>query len=198
MSGIGSISDIDGMNNSMSMNRSNKHISPLTSSIASPTLRVALWIASLAFGSGCVSVNIGPGKTERSADVTFAAPSTPFEPIDGSKADGAWQNRKNGNTISFLSTCNDPADPTLEAVARELFTDLRDAKTITSETTTFNGREALLTEIEGRVDGVLTRIRALVFKKNACLYTLSYIGVARSFGEDRVGFDRFLKGFQAP
>lgn len=176
------------------MNRNSKHIL----SVASLALWAALWIAYLAFGSGCVSVNIGPGKTERSADVTFTAPDAPFSPIDGSKADGAWQNRGNGNTISFLSTCNDPADPPLEAVARELFTDLKDAKTIANETTIFNGREALSTEVEGRIDGVFTRIRALVFKKNACLYTLSYIGVARSFAADRASFDRFLKSFQAP
>ena len=64
--------------------------------------------------------------------------------------------------------------------------------------TASNGREALETEVEGKLDGVMTRIRALVFKKNGCTYTISHIGVPRTFEEDRGRFTEFLGNFQAP
>ena len=45
---------------------------------------------------------------------------------------------------------------------------------------------------------MLTRIHSLIFKKNGCMYTLTYIGVPRAYDSDRAIFDEFLKGFQAP
>lgn len=149
-------------------------------------------------GAGCVSVNLSTGKTVRSTGVTFQPPTTPFEPLASTKADGAWQNKANGNSISYFSSCNDPADPPLGAVAQELFADMANLKTIRSQTLSYNGREALSTEVEGQVDGVPTRVQSLVFKKNDCLYTLSYIGVAKNFGQNQSAFDEFVGSFQAP
>ena len=160
---------------------------------------VALGICAvlIATAVACVSVNIGPKGAEKSKGVEVDAPEKPFEAMD-SNADGAWQNRTNGNSISYLSTCNDPADPALENVTRELFSGITELRTIQSKETTFNGREALDSEVIGRVDGVLTRVRAVVFKKNTCLYTISYIGVPKAFEEDRPRFDAFLRNFRAP
>lgn len=148
--------------------------------------------------AGCVSIHLGSSKPEKSQGVNFRPPGSPFEALANSKADGAWQNKSNGNSISYLSTCNDPADPSLEAVSQELFSGLTDMKVLHSETTSFNEREALDTEVVGELDGVTTHIQSVVFKKNNCLYTLSYIGVARSFAEDRGKFDDFKKSFEAP
>lgn len=148
--------------------------------------------------SACVSVNIGPKSGERSKGVSFNVPGAPYQNLKESQADGAWQNRRNGNSISYFSTCNDPADPPLEFAARELFNELKDMSVVRNGQATFNGREALDQEVEGKVDGIITRVRALVFKKNGCLYTLSYIGVPRAFEADRNVFNEFLRGFQAP
>lgn len=147
--------------------------------------------------SGCVSVNFGPKKPEHSKGVEFSPPGNPFQAIVG-KADRAWQNKENGNSISFLSSCDDPADPALDIVMQDLFADMKDLKVLKSENTTFNGRASLSSEVEGMVDGVPTRVHAVVFKKNNCLYTLSYIGVAKAYGQDRDRFEQFLKGFKAP
>lgn len=147
---------------------------------------------------GCVSVNLGAGKTARSEDVEFVAPTTPFEQLSNSRADGAWQNPENGNSISFFSSCDDAADPSLESVIRDLFIDLKEMKTLRSEASIFNGREAQIAEVEGLIDGVKTRIHAVVFKKNNCLYTLSYIGVSTAFDHDHGRFDDFTRSFKAP
>lgn len=148
--------------------------------------------------SGCISVNIGNKAGQKSTAIALNAPAAPFEEMRKTPADGAWQNRRNGNTISYYSTCNDSTDPAIEAVMRELFLEMKDLRTIRTGNSTFNGRESLETEVEGKLDGVTTRIRALVFKKNGCTYTLNHIGVPRSFEEDRGRFDNFLANFKAP
>ncbi|HVK60017.1 MAG TPA: hypothetical protein VM432_00645 [Bdellovibrionales bacterium] len=148
--------------------------------------------------SGCVSVNIGPKGAVKSSDVRFQEPESPFESMSSTPADRAWQNTQNGNTISYLSSCNDPNDPPLDVAAAELTGDLRDATTLRSQTIQFNGREALDQDVEGKVEGVTTRIRNVIFKKNGCLYTLTYLGVAKAFEADKKHFEKFLKGFEAP
>lgn len=163
--------------------------------------RVRIFIATIsasALFAGCVSVNIGGEKAERSKGVRLFQPKDPYTEIEGSRADGAWRNPANGNSISYFSTCNEAADPSLENATTELFADLKQLVIKRQATTTFNGREALDSEVEGKMEGIATRVRAIVFKKNGCLYTLSHVGVASKFDEDRQAFDSFAKGFEAP
>jgi hypothetical protein len=157
-----------------------------------------LFILSLCCVSGCVSVNLGAGKSERAAQVEFTSPASPFSPIHSKNADGAWQNRHNGNSISYLSNCNDPVDPPLDMVTRELFAELSNLNILRNELSTFNGREALIEEVEGYVEGIKTRIHAVVLKKNNCIYTLTYVGVSSAFENDHPQFDAFLRNFKAP
>jgi hypothetical protein len=149
-------------------------------------------------GTSCVSVSLGPKPGEQSKGVQFASPPPPYEPLEQSRADGAWQNTKNGNSISFFSTCNDPAEPPLEFLSKELFSELGEMKMLRQRLITFNGREALEQEVEGKVDGVLTRIHAVLFKKNGCTYTLSFIGVPNAYENDRAVYAGFLQRFHAP
>lgn len=151
-----------------------------------------------ALATGCVSINLGAQKPERSSDVQLDKPSAPFEELNNKRADGAWLNRENGNSISYHSSCNDPSDPSLEVITQELFADLKNLQTLSSETTSFDGREALRTEVEGELEGIPTQVHSLVFKKNGCIYTLSYAGLKKSFPSDFASFEQFLKGFRAP
>jgi len=159
---------------------------------------VSLLVLNLLSLGACISVNLGQKPGERSKNVEFTPPSPPYTPLKNTPADGAWENKKSGNSISYFSTCNDPSDPSLESVARDLFSGLSDMDTVSQSQPTFNGRGALQTEVEGKVDGVPTRIEALLFKKNGCTYTLSHVGLPKSFASDKKVFAEFLKGFQAP
>jgi len=169
----------------------------------SPNIRLfqAIFVLILMTGltSACVSVNLGGGKgPERSKGAKFSAPGGPFQPLPKTPADAAWQNPSNGNSISYLSTCNESADPGLETATEEIIAVLGDTKTLTQRRYMFDGRAALDTEAEAKVEGVPTKIRTLVFKKNACLYTLSLLGVTQTFADDQKYFDQFVKGFSAP
>jgi hypothetical protein len=159
---------------------------------------LALFGALAAGGPCCVSVNLASQPSAKSGGVTYAEPGAPFARLESRRADGAWQNKKNGNTISYLSTCNDPADPPLESVARELTSSLDGPQVSRSSSEPFNGREALHFLVAGAVDGVKTEVEAIVFKRNHCIYSLSYVGVQKAFQADRARFQEFLDGFRAP
>ncbi|MCM2280748.1 MAG: DUF3103 domain-containing protein, partial [Bdellovibrionaceae bacterium] len=131
-------------------------------------IRTYLLILAYGFSVGCVSVNLGQAKTEKSESVRFQVPPAPFSRFEPAGADQAWKNPNNGNLISYLSVCNDPADPGLEAMQAEMLAAFEDAQVVRSAERSFNGRRALNTEAEGLVDGVKTRLELLVFKKNNC------------------------------
>jgi hypothetical protein len=152
----------------------------------------------LPLAAGCVSLSLAPQTAEKSAGVKFDSPSEPFSQIRSTRADGAWRNSVNGNTISYLSTCNDSADSSLDSATQEMISELEQTQQIRSSRLPFNGREALDTEVDGRVEGVPTRMRVIVFKRNGCLFNINYIGLSSSFDDNRSHFDSFLKGFRAP
>ena len=148
--------------------------------------------------TGCISVNLGPKTPEKSMNVAANAPSPPFQVLKGARADQAWQNPEDGNSISYLSTCNEQSDPSLEIATEEIVSGLGNTKTLSQKKSEFDGRDALDTIAEARVEGVPTKIHALVFKKNACVYTLSLIGLKKSFDRGEPYFAAFVKGFRAP
>ncbi len=148
--------------------------------------------------TGCISVNLGPKGPDKSKNVVASAPRPPYQVLKGARADGAWQNPADGNSISYLSTCNEQSDPSLESATDEVVSALGTTKTLSHNTLEFDGREALNTVAEARVEGVPTKIHALVFKKNGCVYALSLIGLTKSFEKGEPYFDAFVKGFRAP
>jgi hypothetical protein len=148
--------------------------------------------------AGCVSVNIGPKSGEHSKGVDYQSPAEPYKTLKDATADRAWINKVSGDSISFFSTCNDPADPSLETVARDLFSGLSELNVGSQTQPTYNGREGLRMEVVGKVDGVPTQVSALIFKKNGCTYTLSHVGTTRTFGSDKNTFEEFLRNFHAP
>ncbi len=147
--------------------------------------------------SSCISVSLSP-KITKSEHVSFKAPGLPFESISSPEADQAWQDRKAGNLISFLTACKDPSDPSLESIEKDLLSSVDSIKIIKSENEFFDGRESRKTLAQGTVDGIPTKMQILVFKKNNCSYSLSYVAVEKSFDQDLPTFNKFLESFKAP
>lgn len=147
--------------------------------------------------SGCVSVNLGSQKVAKSDGVKFEAPGVPFRPLE-STADGSWKNKDTGSTIAYQSGCGEAADLPLEALADDLLAGLEDKREVAKSKRPFDGRESLDIEVEGRLDGVVTRNRALVYKKNRCSYTLTYVSLPQFADRDRAQFEKFILSFAAP
>lgn len=151
----------------------------------------------LAFFSSCLSVSLS-SKVRKSEDVRFVSPGGAFEQIKSPGADQAWQDKNIGNSISFQSSCNDPADPSIENIEKDILNNLESAKIGSTQQAFFEGRESRKTQAEGTVDGIATKIEILTFKKNSCLYSISYVSITKNFEQDHAIFDKFLEGFKAP
>ncbi len=149
------------------------------------------------FISACVSVSL-TAKMSKSEDVKFIPPGGRFERIKSQGADEAWQDKKFGNSISFLSSCNDPADPSLENIERDMLGSFDSVKILNTSLAFFDGREGRRTQAQGTIDGIQTTMEMLTFKKNNCTYSISYVSVSKNFELDLPAFHTFLKGFKAP
>jgi hypothetical protein len=147
--------------------------------------------------TACVSVNLGPSGHEKAKDYKFEKPAKPFGEIETENADLAWQSSKTGNTIALISECS-KADPTLESIRDEILSAITDVKTLQSTELNYNRRKALRTIAQGNVDGVGIQIETLVFKKNECQFSLSYVGRDTLFTNEKQSFDRFTESFVVP
>ncbi len=149
--------------------------------------------------NGCVTVKMASdGLGKKAEGVVFTEPKRPFTREDRKEVDAAWKNSANGNVISFISDCADPTDPSLEQIVGGILSGLSDLKVNSQESPTVQGREGHRVYASGKVDGVPSEIDLLAFKRNHCIYILTYVGVQRSFSDDRAAFTKFIEGFRAP
>lgn len=152
----------------------------------------------LHFTIGCVSIQMPPNKGIKATEIEFVAPAEPFTEIKSESMDRAWLSSKTANTISFISDCNNPSDPSLEQIQNETWAVMTKLNVVDSKNFIYNGREAISTTAIGEVDGVPVQMQVLVFKKNNCSYTLNYGGVSKYFDSEIEYFNSFIKKFKAP
>jgi hypothetical protein len=149
--------------------------------------------------TSCVNVSLGPSDTTNHASgVTLREPAKPFEKEDRKDVDAAWKNSRNGNVISYLSDCKDPSDPPLDSIIQGVTMGVSELQFESREAVIYQGREGRRVRASGRVDGVPTGMEMMVFKRNHCIYILSYVGVKTAFASDRDQFQKFLDGFKVP
>ncbi len=146
----------------------------------------------------CVSVKLPSSTGTPAKDVEYNSPKKPFHEIKVLAGDKAWLSSKTGNTISFLSDCNGTVDPSLQQLQSESLVVLDKLKILQTKNFDFNGREALLTQAQGEVDGIPVKTELIVFKKNNCNYTLSFGGILNNFDDEKKYFDSFSESFKAP
>lgn len=148
--------------------------------------------------TACVSVSIGPQKPESAKNVKYSSPPAPFVPFESDEIDAGWKNGLKGTSISFKSTCGDSLDLPLDGIQQSMISGIDQIKIIRSQKIHFNQREALDSTIQGKVDGVDTKMQIVILKKNRCTYMISYVSLLKSFDADLATFQSFLKSFEAP
>jgi len=148
--------------------------------------------------SSCVSVNLPSQGPERSKVYKFSDPKSPFEVIQLTQVDRAWRNKSTGNAISILSDCKSGADMPLPAVSDSVLQPLESKEELSQSKLHYNGRAALQTEAKGQIDGVLSQVELVIFRKDNCLYILTYTGVAEKFALDKGVFKNFIAEFKVP
>lgn len=147
--------------------------------------------------SACVSVNIKPDQAKKAEGYQFQIPQKPFQKISTDNADHAWQSKSTGNTIALMTECS-KRDPSLTQLKNEVVQALSESETVSEESTQHSNRAALKTLSVGYVDGVKVFLDVLVFKKNACLFTASYIGRDGQYDKESASFQSFLQSLSVP
>ncbi len=118
--------------------------------------------------------------------------------VDSSQeaADKIFESSRGNALLAIGSACGVYQTTTLEALARDLVGPLREAEILLQRTRPLDGREGLLTEARGRVDGVSVGMLAFVLRKNDCLFDFTLTAREPLRPEDRVAFENVLKGFR--
>src|SRR5690606_30384240 len=132
--------------------------------------------------SACLCVELGAGVSwgKRAEGVQYREPSSPFSKMESPVVDAAFQNQPSGKLLSFLSDCKDPSDPPLDNIVQGVVAGLSELKLESRETVSVQDREGRRVLASGKVDGVPSQIDLLVFKRNHCIYILTYVGVKSS------------------
>lgn len=146
----------------------------------------------------CVSVNLPTSsKGTPAKGIVYKEPGHGFDPITEKYGDKTWKNRKTNNLISVLSECGGN-DPSLESLQSELESAMQETDNQESKKLMFNDREALWSEVTGKIDGIPVKLASMIFKKNACNYVITLSGQSKNFEADKNTFQDFLKEFKAP
>lgn len=148
--------------------------------------------------SSCVTVNVGEETPHKSADIKFTLPKKPFEEHLTPSADKAWISSSTGNVISFISECPKGSDPSLDALTKESIQSLDHTEILEKEIISYNGREAIKTLTNGRIDGVELAMKTIIFKKNGCNYQIMLSGLTNKIVLESTQFDDFCREFKAP
>lgn len=160
-----------------------------------PTSKFTLLFISCFFfmTTACVSVSLGDKTGKSYENISFKAPTDPYSELKMQSADRSWQNAKNGNTISYMSACDQASDPTLDVLSSIALDGVEDLKIVEKKRINYNGREALNTILLGRVDGVPIQADLTVLKKNNCVFNITYIGSIHTYMSDLSIFKKFWK-----
>ncbi len=116
-----------------------------------------------------------------------------WQRVEVSHAAIAFRDEAAGLTVAANARCKlDGEDVPLNALTQHLFLQFTDRKTVEERVVPFDGREALHTVIEAKLDGVPKRFDVWVLKKDGCVYDLFAITPP---GRESQEFDRFARGF---
>ncbi len=157
----------------------------------------SLWLCVflLMICSACISFKISPD-TKKSQSVSYQEPSSPFFETQQAGADKAWIDEETGNIISYQSICNESIDPDLETILQKSTSELLDRKILKRTRMEYNSRQAERIFVSGQLDGVKVNLEFVIFKKNSCSYTLSFIGLTEHFDKSKDAFSSFIDGFK--
>jgi hypothetical protein len=147
---------------------------------------------------GCVSVNLAQSGSPKADKIDFHAPTDPFQVIKTDSADRAWQSNISGNTLAYLSECNQNTDTHLRTLETDALNALTDLKILKSNQQIFDGRDSIETLAEGKVDGVPVKVSLLTFQKNGCNFSISFTGRKQNFDSETIFFERFKESFRVP
>lgn len=151
---------------------------------------------------GCAASATFDGAVYRGRDVSFRVPLVPasWRRVSLPAADLAFRDEAHDASVLINSRCLvSDWDAPLVALTDHLILGTTARQIAREETIPFDGREALHTLLEARLDGVPMRYDIFVLKKDGCVYDLVYVsppsGAATLAAGGFAEFEAFVRGF---
>lgn len=154
-------------------------------------------LAGLTALAGCGGPSFN-GTTYRADGVVFRIGPTPagWRRIDVSHGSLAFRDDARDATIAVNGRCGaDGDDVPLTALTQHLFLQFTEREILEQKTVPMDGREAMNTVLQAKLDGVPKKFDVWVLKKDGCVYDLYYIAQPDHFDQGVAEFDRFVHGF---
>lgn len=158
----------------------------------------------LTCSAGVVLLGLGCGKTAfdgrsyQASDVAFRIGPIPatWQQLEVEGARLAYRDPATDTILSISARCGRDADDVpLAALTQHLFIQFTERKIVEQRTFDLDGREAMRTEVQAKLDGVPRRFRVVVLKKNGCVYDFSEIATAQANAQSDAVFDAVVAGF---
>ncbi len=160
------------------------------------TLVLALMPGAL---SGCASASFD-GRSYQGHGVSFATRQVPtgWHEIQVPQGLLAFRDPAQDASILVNGRCGvDGDDVPLEALTAHLYLRFTARQTREQETLPFDGREAMRTVMDAKLDGVPRSLESFVLKKDGCVYDLVLVTPPQTFDAARGSFESFARGFHA-
>jgi hypothetical protein len=120
-------------------------------------------------------------------------PGAGWQPVSVPTANAAWV-REDSSTLLVNSQC-DKTDAPLSALSGELLFGTTERVVLEQRVIPMDGREAMETVAEAKLDGVLRKRQMLVLKKDGCVYDFVLDAPLDVFGDALTGYQGVVSGF---
>jgi hypothetical protein len=113
-------------------------------------------------------------------------------------ADLAFRDQpRQGSTLLGVRCHQRDDDAPLTVLTNHLIMGTTDREVQSQETVPFDGREALHTLMQAKLDGVPMQYDIYVMKKDGCVYDLVYVAPPDKYSAGAADFERFARGLHA-
>ena len=124
-------------------------------------------------------------------------PESNWKSVNSGSADHAWYNSTVGSTIYVTSNCGTKfQDRSLHDAVYSMTAGIRSELEPIERKLFLDGREALMLQSKGHLDGVNVQMAVVALSKNRCLYDFVYIARPEKFAAGFGDFHQMLHTFE--
>ena len=102
-----------------------------------------------------------------------------------------------GGVIAAIGSCHQLEDVSLEVLTNHLLLGFDERHVTRQSVVVLDGRRALKSRVDGRIDGVPVRLELVVVRKDDCTYDLQLVAGPEVFEARSSDFERFVAAFKA-
>ena len=160
---------------------------------------VGLWGLWGLWALGCTHGQL-KGAIFEKGNLSYHVAKLDFEHWNQLKVSGndlAFMSREGGFLLALNSTCKEHGDAPLEALTQHLLIGFTQREKLESQRIAVDGREGLVSRYVAKMDGVARELDLFVFKKDGCIFDISYIAPQGRGERWRGEFERMVEEFWA-